>query len=184
MGSLLFGGMSGYPPGGGPWSRLEVAGVSCRVPGGRKWLAWLPGIATGLGWCGPSLLHVRSFRPETPRGGAASGAVGPLGSPVFSRREYTEDGQVKTERKYSYSESRSPPAPVARPSLASIRPPGCRPSEPCCPVCPARLQELPRGPSGGHRLGSEDTGLAGLKPEVSHGFCLVPSAQNRHRMEV
>ena len=27
----------------------------------------------------------------------------------FPRREYTEDGQVKTERKYSYSESRAPP---------------------------------------------------------------------------
>lgn len=92
---------------------------------------------------------------------------------------------MKTERKYSYSESRALPAPRGpRPSLASIRLLACWSSEPCSPVCPARLQELPRGPSGGHRLGSEDVGPVGLKPEVSHGFCLVPSAQNRHRMEV
>jgi len=54
---------------------------------------------------------------------------------------------VKTERKYSYSESRALPAPRSLClSLASIRLPACWSSEPCSPVYPVRLQELPGGP--------------------------------------
>lgn len=37
----------------------------------------------------------------------------------FPRREYTEDGQVKTERKYSYSESRAPPCSLQPVSFLS-----------------------------------------------------------------
>ena len=83
----------------------------------------------------------------------------------FPCREYTEDGQVKTERRYSYSEYGPPILKGHAPGLwvdaghilavgkgtePGIGVPKCWSAEPCSPVHPARLQELPLQPWSGH----------------------------------